>query len=110
MLKRALCFSCLMVVARLTISFHFLALGSKSLLIPVKDPDAYRLRVMKRRNRRTANLPAHHILATDKSTILRRSTSVDDMLSFRLGVLIRARWHAIFNHVRLIVIRIYIGR
>ena len=34
MLKRALCFFFLKVVARLTISFHFLALGSKRLLIP----------------------------------------------------------------------------
>ena len=32
MLKCALRFPCLKVVARLTISFHFLALGSKSLM------------------------------------------------------------------------------
>ena len=34
MLKCALYFALLKSVARLTISFHFLALGSKSLLIP----------------------------------------------------------------------------
>ena len=55
MLKRALCFSCVKVVARLTtISFNFWALGSKRLLIPGLDTATPQKRVTGSSTRPTA--------------------------------------------------------